>query len=75
MSRALRRHHRARLIRRVVGYSEWFRERANKLYDHPKFCTCAIPGCGNPRRLLKSSKGKALTLQERRSLESAIDAA
>jgi hypothetical protein len=69
MSRALRRHHRERLIRRVERYGEWFRERAHKLYNNRKFCTCCVYGCGNPRRLLKGSKGKQLSVQERRQAE------
>ena len=69
MSRAWRRHHRARLIRRVERYSQWFRERAHKLYNHRKFCTCCVYGCGNPRRLLRGSRQKQLTVQERRQLE------
>jgi len=66
MSRAIRRHHRLRLIRRVEGFGEWYRERAHKLYNHRKFCTCCVSGCGNPRRLLRGSKRKQLTYQEQR---------
>lgn len=69
MSRALRRHHRERLIRQVGGFGEWYAERAHKLYNTRKFCSCVVTGCGNPRRLLRGREW--LTVQERRQEERA----
>ena len=40
-----------------------------KVYNNRKFCTCCVHGCGNPRRLMKGSKRKQLTVQERRQAE------
>ena len=31
-------------------FGPWFRDRAHKLYNNRKFCTCCCYGCGNPRR-------------------------
>ena len=67
--RALRRHHRARLIRRVGSYGDGFREHAVKVYNNRKICTCHVSFCGNPRRLLRGSRRKQLTVQERRQLQ------
>lgn len=69
LTRSLRRHHRERLIRRVESFGDWYRARAPKLYNNRKFCSCCVLGCGNPRRLLKGSKRKQLTVQERRQAE------
>jgi hypothetical protein len=53
----------------VERFGDWFRDRAHKLYNNRKFCTCCVSGCGNPRRLLRGSKTKQLTVQERRQAE------
>jgi hypothetical protein len=61
-ARALRRHHLARMKRRVAGYHGGYaRENPRhigKIAHARKMCSC--PMCGNPRRLGE------LTLQERR---------
>lgn len=67
--RALRRHHRARLIRRVEKWGDWFRAHARKVYNNRKFCTCCVYGCGNPRHLMRGSRRKQLTVQELRQAE------
>ena len=67
--RAIRRHHRARLIRRIESWGGWYGSHARKLYNNPKFCTCCVAGCGNPRRWFPGSKSKQLTIHEKRDLE------
>ncbi len=73
-SRALRRHHIARVKARVLAYftaKHWvgFETAAakadwvNHTYQHRQSCSC--PMCGNPRHHAKG-KGR-LTLQERRA--------
>lgn len=71
--RALRRHHRERMLRRALrsyvlswpDYDEHERrQRALRWFNNLKLCSCYM--CGNPRKY----EG-ALTLQERRLLEAA----
>ena len=68
MKRAIRRHHRQRLINNVTNYqrSYWHtmstleerRETATRSYDTVKNCSCWM--CGNPRKLGEE------TMQERK---------
>ena len=72
--RALRRHHRRRMIRRALRTyvlcweedRETQRERALRWYDNLAKCSCRM--CGNPRKY----EGRS-TLQERRHLQAALD--
>ncbi len=73
--RALRRHHRQRMIRRVMRIwgVQWVDEdeearrlRALRLYNNMSKCSCWI--CGNPRRY----EGRP-TLQEKRQLLAALE--
>ena len=74
--RALRRHHKRRKIHHAAqslflkNFSPLERmQRARKIADHLKVCSCSL-GCGNLRRNPHISKPNSLTLQELRSNES-----
>jgi hypothetical protein len=68
VTRAIRRHHRARLIEKRVAQRSWMFNSApaaiakikGRLADTPTPCSCWA--CGNPRRIFG-----ALTLSEKRS--------
>jgi hypothetical protein len=76
--RALRRHHRQRMIRHAlrsyaIGYCflgdddekrEFREERARRLHDYLTKCSCWM--CGNPRKFFKE-----VTVQEKRLAEAA----
>lgn len=75
--RAIRRHHRERMIQRVMKYDlvrfywDWGqvdlikdRKRATQFYNHAAVCSCWM--CGNPRRH-KWPKEEQITMQERKS--------
>ncbi len=72
--RALRRHHRQRMIRSasrsyVLSFwdnrdPEWKRRQVMRWYNNLKICSCY--GCGNPRKHCKE-----VTIQERRFKEAA----
>jgi len=76
--RALRRHHRERMIRKVMTYSfvqnffwteqvdqKLIRSRAVKFHNYAAVCSC--PMCGNQRHNKWESEEERLTLQERRA--------
>ncbi len=79
MSRAKRRHHRARMYKKarillsswwgkkyLNGHDEDFHRRASSMRDNMQVCSCYC--CGNPRRMAWNKKEK-LTLAERRMLD------
>ena len=75
-SRAIRRHHRERLIRRCMNYTicSWNEndteqeryDRASRVVDNIKVCSCSM--CCNSRRNDWQSKNERLTIQERKEL-------
>jgi len=82
--RAIRRHHRERMIRKLMSYSFviWYydwepinttvtRFRATKFHNHAAVCSCS--GCGNQRRNEWSSQKEKLTIQERRAYDNYHD--
>ena len=80
-SRALRRHHRARLLRREfnkqmysVGWppdEEWALWRARRLWNNPCNCSCSM--CRNERRNPWTKAYDRLTMQEKKALDAAND--
>ena len=77
MSRALRRHHRARMVNRARAlFARWgdteevIRRNAPRLADNLAWCSCY--SCGNPRRhfgfTVHGHSFEALTRQEMRNL-------
>lgn len=78
-SRALRRHHRARLIRKYMNYDmvrwrafeedseENRRHRATRLVDHIAMCSCMM--CRNERRCGWLHEYDRLTMQEKKALD------
>ena len=77
ISRAVRRHHRARLIKKYMNYEmfRWdaFQEdseenrryRATRCVNHVKACSCQM--CCNPRHSNWSSAEERYTMQERKA--------
>ncbi len=83
-SRALRRHHRARLINRYADYDiiRWryeddydriqkCRDQAKLLVDHIAICSCSM--CRNERRNPWVNNRERLTMQERKAEDSYKD--
>lgn len=78
-SRALRRHHRARMQKRAkIIYKDWLtacehwsdnqlKRWVGRLRDNLKICSCSM--CGNPRRSGWLNKQDAGTMQERKEDE------
>jgi len=83
MSRAIRRHHRGRMIKKAMEYESirywnWQvdteaerRKSATRSYNHLKSCSCYM--CGNQRHNNWQSKTERLTMQERKALEAYND--
>lgn len=79
MSRAIRRQHRARMIKKAMKYEiiRWWncqidteekrKKRATQLHNHLKPCSCYM--CGNQRHNDWQNKTERLTIQERKELE------
>jgi len=77
MSRAIRRHHRARMIKRALHYwvvdfyndsepnNPTMLNRAARFHNHLAVCSC--DGCGNQRRNKWLPKSEKETMQERRA--------
>lgn len=70
--RALRRHHRERLIRkrrRIIWWAE--HSHSGVLANTPCPCSCWM--CGNPRKYYKGQWGYERTIQERRYFQESIE--
>lgn len=81
-SRALRRHHRARLMRRAIrkskewywvdqGDQEWILWRAQRTWNNMQNCSCHM--CGNERHNDWASERERLTMPERKAEDSYLD--
>ena len=73
-SRALRRHHRARMFTRALNKvrrwhpdQEWITWYAHRVADNMAICSCEM--CKNPRRSGWTPKFERMTMQERKEFE------
>lgn len=76
--RALRRHHRARMVRRALTYwnvnydarpisDPWVQNRASRHHDHLAICSCYM--CGNQRHNGWLPDKEKMTMQERKEYQ------